>query len=147
MGECGGLELGVGLAEAEALHGFASAAVGAGAIRDLGLLLYPPVRQGRILANEADQLGAGLDHAERAVSGIGGNAEVEGLALPPVEDVRLADPGIGQRQHGAGAGARAAVAGAHLQHAALLVGPQTDHRVPALEAETVAGEGVDPIAL
>ena len=47
VGQGGGLELGVGLAESEALHRFAGAAVRAGAVGDLGLLVYPPVRQGR----------------------------------------------------------------------------------------------------
>ena len=60
VGERGGLELGVGLAEAEALHRFAGAAVRAGSVSDLGLLLDPPVRQGRILADDADELGASL---------------------------------------------------------------------------------------
>ena len=81
-------------AEAEALHGLAGAAVGAGTVRHLHFLLDPPVRQGRVLADEADELCPALQHAQRAVSGVGGNAEIEGLALPPVEDVGLAHPAL-----------------------------------------------------
>ena len=94
-----------------------------------------------------DELGAALQVAEIAVSGVGGDAEVEGLALPPVEHVRLAHARVGQRQHGVGARARAAVHGAHAQDAALLVRAQPDHRVPALEAQPVPGVGLDAVSL
>ena len=104
MGQGGGLELGVGLTEAETLHGFAGAAVGTGAVRHPRLLFDPPVREGRILADEADELGPALQHAERAVARIGRDAEIEGLALPPVEDVGLTYAGVGERQRGVGAG-------------------------------------------
>ena len=147
VGERRGLELGVGLAEPEAFHGFAGAAVGARAVRDLGLLLDPPVREGRILADDANQFGASLEEAARAVARIGRDTEIEGLAPPPIEDVGLTDAHVGERQHGVGAGARAAVHGAHPQHATLLVGTQPDYRVPALESEAVAGEVASILSL
>ena len=90
---------------------------------------------------------AALQEARGAIARVTGNAEIEGLALPPVEDVGLAHPGVGERQHGVGAGARAAVHRAHPQDTTLFVGAQPDHGVPALEAEPVSGVGLDPIAL
>ena len=66
VGQGGSLELGVGLAKAEALHGFARASVRAGAIRDLGLLLYPPVRKGRIVTDDSDKLGSGPSRSSSA---------------------------------------------------------------------------------
>ena len=67
--------------EAEPLHGFAVAAVGTCAVRDLGFLLDPPVGEGGVFADEADELGASLQMAEGAVAGVGRDAEVEGVAL------------------------------------------------------------------
>ena len=60
IGERGRLELGVRLAQMEALHRLAGAAIRAGAVGDLGLLLDPPVRQQRVIADEAGQFGARL---------------------------------------------------------------------------------------
>ena len=61
IGEGGGLQLGVCFAEPEHLHAVAGAAVRAGAVRDLRLLLDPPVRERGVFADDADKLGAALE--------------------------------------------------------------------------------------
>ena len=88
-----------------------------------------------------------LQMAERAVSRVARDAEVEGLLLPPVEDVRLADPRIGERQHRTAARPAAAVHRPHALDAARLVGAQPDHGVRALEAQPIAGIGLYTVAL
>ena len=146
-GECGLSELLVGLAEAEDRHAVAGAAVGSGAVRDPGFPLDPPLGAFGFLADDPDQLGARLEEAEVAVAGPRGDAEIEGLALPPFLDVGLPDAGVGKRQGRALSGAGSAVACADAPYPGGLVGAEPDDGVPGPEAEPVAGEGIDPVAL
>ncbi len=66
--------------------------------RDQRFLLNPPVRERRVLADDVQELAAPLEEAARAVARVAGEAQVEGLLLPPRQHVALGDPGVGERQ-------------------------------------------------
>ena len=89
-----------------------------------------------------DQLGAALEDAARAIAGVGEDAEIEGLALPLLDDVGLADTSVRDRQDRAGAGAEAVIVGAHAPHSAGLAGAQIDHGMSALQVQSVVGVGL-----
>ena len=56
LGQRGGFQLGVGFAEPEPCHGFAGAAVRAGAVGDGTLLGEPPISKGGVFVDQAKQL-------------------------------------------------------------------------------------------
>ena len=70
MGGRGGLELGVGLVEAETPEALAGAAVRADAVGDLGLLRDPLVYERRVLADDVEEFAAALEKAADAVARI-----------------------------------------------------------------------------
>ena len=133
------------LLEAHRLDDDPGTAVGR-TVGDLGLLLDPPVGKRGVLADDVDQLGAALEHAEGAIAGVRRDAEIEGLLLPPLQDVGLAHACVGGWQNGVGAGARTAVHGTHAPDTARLVGAQPDHGMPALQTRLVAGVGLDAVS-
>ena len=90
-------------------HGFAGSAVRAGAPGDGTFLGDPPIGKSRVFVDQAKQLAPALEHVERAISSVAGDAKVERLFLPPGQDIGLADARVGQRQRRVRAGAAAAV--------------------------------------